>query len=360
LCIFLNIMNFGLYHLSLSRAFINSPLISNRGDNYHVQLSCFSNFFKSLFDGHGSMKLNHCYLLKFLDKSIVLRSDYEEFSKKTYKHHLSYVNIENSWFDNVKSTSKGSAIETNYYCFLIVKSCVFSNLYSPKEGGAIFHFGTESNISKCCFSSCYCGELKDSNSGGNIFSLNGNCRIYYCHAKECAPVTSKGGDSLYQLYDGLIMISEFNGTRNCTPNYGSIGGAFQNHNENSTISFSIFTFSNDCVLFESWNSIATLNKCNFINNTLKSCAIYSFQSTVYIKSCSFYGNSLKNTIGTVIFSESFTDYSVSGAIVTSTTLQSATGFSICKIDQDTPFYTSSSYNIPLQLLFILFSEYSCL
>ena len=251
-------MNVSLSKLSLSRVTTHSPFLPIRKTHLHVSSSRLDTFFKPFMHLMSHTKVQKCHFSRFVDKAIVFEANYEGFTASSRKYNFSEVTIQNTWFDSVQSSSNGSAIETKSYCIITIKTCVFSNMYSPLEGGAVYLVGPISNISKCCFYRCFCGQLGNAEKGGNAFSAIGDCTVEFCHATECAPNISCGGDSLYHLFNGLHYVSEFNGTRNYAPYHGGLGGAFHNQNPNSTLSFSTFSNSSDHNFFESWDSTATV------------------------------------------------------------------------------------------------------
>jgi len=327
-------MNVSIRFLALSKVFESSPLLSSSNNKFVVSLGVFRNFFKPIFRHNGDLLVKRSYFNSFLDKTIVIGGNYYNYLLTNRKHYLIHVVISDTWFNSTASALKGSAIETNFYCFLVVKSCVFTNCYSVNEGGAIYHMGPECNISQCCFDYCTVSNaLRDSNVGGNIFAITGNCNISLCHSTRSSPSIGSGGDTLYHLFNGLFHVRELNGTKNMAPNYGGIGGAFHKNSLGSSLSYSVFALSSDHNLFETWGSTSTVFKCNFINNTMSSNLMYSDSSTIYVKSCSFYGNTVKLPYGTLIISDSFSDFSISGASLIPYSLQQITGFQICKIEK---------------------------
>jgi len=292
----------------------------------------------------GPSHVQRCHFNRFVDKAIVFDSNYDGYQSTDLRFSYS-LTIENTWFDSVTSSSYGSAIETTKSCVVTIKSCVFSNMYSPKEGGAIYIGGPITNISKCCFSCCFCGELGNAEKGGNAFEVIGNCSIEFCHATQCSPNITRGGDSLFHLFNGMNIVKEFNGTHNYAPHHGGLGGAFHYQDPNSSISFSIFSESRDHNLMESWYSTLTIFKCNFVNNYNKDTLFLSVTSTVNIQSCTLYGNLVKPSGSNVFYSDCYTDYSITGATMVPNIFQNATGFSICKAD--TPEATPSQTIPPL-------------
>jgi len=327
-------MNVSIRFLALSKIFESSPLLSSSNNKIVMSLGVFRSFFKPIFHHKGDLLVTRSYFNNFLDNTIVIGRNYYNYLLTNQKHYLIHVVISDTWFNSTASALKGSAIETNFYCFLIVKSCVFTYCYSVNEGGAIYHMGPDSNLSQCCFDYCTVSNtLAGSNLGGNTFAITGNCNISYCHSTRSSPLVGSGGDSLYQLFNGLFNVREFNGTKNLTPNAGSVAGSFHKNSLGSSVSFSLFMLSCDYSLFETWDSISTLLKCNFIKNTLSNNLVCSSSSTIYAKSCSFYGNTVKPPYGTLIISDSFSDFSTSGATLVPYTLQQITGFHICKLEK---------------------------
>jgi len=255
------------------------------------------------------------------------------------KHHLQTINISNTWFNSTRSSNKGSAIETISYCNLVINSCIFTNLFSTNEGGAIYHIGPISLMTKCCFMFCTVSSaFAPSQMGGNIFTIYGNTNLSFVHASRCAPLTTLGGDSLYHLNMGFFKVDEFNGTNNLTPFLGCISGAFHSADKDSKIQYSLYFNSSDHNMFESWDSINVLvSYSNFIKNTVSSNFMYSFSSTIEVYSCSFYGNTHRVPYGIVTISNCLGDIETSGIIIAPTTMQPATGVPEC--DTLIPFIT---------------------
>lgn len=234
-------------------------------------------------------------------------------------------NFSKAIFFDLHNTYQGGALSFESISGLSLFQCLFKNVTSQSNGGAIHKTFGDLIVNHCCFDCVYSTKIIN-NDGGNVFLLesvnhfSSQDTVYILSGPEIAT------DSLFFSTGYLNLYSQnHDNYTNCNGNidYGSCLGEL-----NSKFSIS-FVNLYKCIAFrilaifpKNQDDPGFVQHSNFIENECN----YFFSSTPPLSYCYAFGNNIRRTIDEVgratnsVDSSCYFDFSFSQAQVTGQTI----------------------------------------
>ena len=220
-------------------------------------------------------------------------------------------------FSNISSTTNGGAISNSGSSKISLNLCKFYFVETSALGGVIFKNAGTIVCEKCLFDKCR-SSLKENNKGGNVIrAVSCVCNFSLCGIESCW-INSECTDS--PIYSDSISASFVNtNSSNCIElAYSSSTFSEEVNSKEEFLKFCsvINGTAYRCIACSSQSEKITLSHINIISNKCTDFIVESLKAEVTMMNSIFYGNTYKTAFVKVKLTDCYSDFDYQGSTKT--------------------------------------------